>query len=188
MAAPAVVAAPHHSSPTGARKPPRETKVARASQLDAGVPRPVPVPVPPPVKVLPPPPQQDAGTATGRSQTDEQATVSLLKARVALIRGDLEGALRELEAARRLRENAAVHVGFAEVYTRQGNTLRALAHWQKAVNLSPRDATLRVRFAEALARAGEVEEACAAVRAALALKPQHVRGMALHGRLGCAER
>jgi serine/threonine-protein kinase len=208
FAGPAVVAAPAHPAPTGTRapapaakaapavastgpkKPPRETTIARAPQRDAGVPRvvPPPPPPPPPVRVIPPPPQQDAGVAPGRTPGDDQATVALLKARVALLRGDLEGALRELEAARRLRENAAVHVGFAEVYTRQGNTLRALAHWQKAVNLSPRDATLRVRFAEALARAGEVEEACSAVRAALALRPQHVRGLALQGRLNCVER
>jgi hypothetical protein len=208
MAAPSVVTPPH-SSPTGAkavppakaappaavaaaRKAPRETKVAKAPPPDAGVPRvvavaPTPLP-PPPVKVAPPPPppppQQDAGVPAA----GEQATVALLRARVALIRGDFESALRELEAARRLRENAAVHVGFAEVYTRQGNTLRALAHWQKAVNLSPRDATLRVRFGEALGRAGEVDEACSAARTALALKPQHARALALHGRLGCAER
>jgi serine/threonine-protein kinase len=158
----------------------------RPPQQDAA-PAPPPPPSPPPPSPPPPPPVAAADAGTPGASVVE-ADLHLLRARVASIRGDFERALLELEAARRLRENAAVHAGFAEVYTRQGNRLRALAHWQKAVKLGPNDAGLRVRFGEALAAAGEIDEGCAQVRAALALRPRLARALALNARLQCQYR
>jgi len=124
----------------------------------------------------------DAG---GLQEPSDPSRQALIRARIALLRGDLETALRELEQVQKFTENAPLHVAFAEVYTRQGNALRALYHWQKAVSLAPHDVALRVRFAEALAKSGEIEESCAQIRAALELRPHHAKALALKERLGC---
>jgi Flp pilus assembly protein TadD len=164
-------------------RPQREARRAPPPPRDAGAVAARP-PAPVDAGAAPPPPAPADAAPPARSEAD----VRLAKARVAFVRGDLDAALTELEAARGLRENAAVHAGFAEVYGRKGNRLRALWHWQRAVSLSPADAGIRVRFAETLAAAGETEDACNMVRSALALKPRHTRGLALMTRLECSMR
>jgi protein O-mannosyl-transferase len=87
---------------------------------------------------------------------------------VLLGRGDVDGAIRDFNAALSIRpNNAEVHSRLADALLRKGNTAEAIAHWEKALEMQPEDVTARDRLGAALAQEGRVEDAIAQWRVSL---------------------
>jgi tetratricopeptide (TPR) repeat protein len=87
---------------------------------------------------------------------------------VLLGRGDVDGAVRDFQAALSIRpNNAEVHSRLADALLRKGNAAEAIAHWEKALEMQPEDVTARDRLGAALAQEGRVEDAIVQWRASL---------------------
>jgi tetratricopeptide (TPR) repeat protein len=91
---------------------------------------------------------------------------------VLLRRGDVDGAIRDFEAALSIRSNnSEVHSHLAEALLRKGNALEAISHWRKTVELQPGDVGSRDSLGTALAQQGSLAEAIAQWRASLRYDP-----------------
>jgi arylsulfatase A-like enzyme/Tfp pilus assembly protein PilF len=126
----------------------------------------------------------EAVSAADRGMADSPTRAHELKARIALARGDLAAARREVEAARsRARPLPSTLVLSAEVRTRAGDLTGALAETDEAEKIARATAIdavpgLEFQRADAQARAGRIGEAEAAYRREIARFPRDLRAWA----------
>ena len=126
----------------------------------------------------------EALSAADRAMGDSPTRAHELRARIALRRGDVAAARREVDAARaRARPLPSTLVLSAEVRTRAGDFTGALSELDEAERLARAmriDAVPGLEFqrADALARAGRMGEAEAAYRRAVARFPRDLQAWA----------
>ena len=71
----------------------------------------------------------------------------------------------------KIRDNARGHASLAQALMQKGNATESFFQWQEALQLAPRDVTLRDKFAEALIQNGQPREAIADYEQSLKYKP-----------------
>ncbi len=96
-----------------------------------------------------------------------------LKANNAVSQGDLDGALKEYEAAFAVDNTYADAIGdWGAVLAIKGDWAGAAAKYQKAIELRPRDALFRANYARVLTKLGQSEESIKQLETAYQLNPK----------------
>jgi len=112
----------------------------------------------------------------------EEAKDAMQRGRVALQKGDLDGAIAAFTAAIRLDPKlTAAYLTRGWVYGEKGEFQKAIADYDQAINLDPKSAEAFCNRGDLLAKNGQIDRGLADLTAAIRLNPKLVPAYAARG-------